>query len=105
MSSASNLKTKIAWIFTSHPPMLFTSHPPMRLMLQHRNGNSNWFWAFTFCRGRKDLGNEKFVIMAYTVFDPETFQMLFRGVPGMHMELVGKAPSRGPQTIRLNWVG
>ena len=45
------------------------------------------------------------VIMAYPVFDPETFQILFMGVTGEHMELVGKVPPRGPQTIRLNWIG
>ena len=45
------------------------------------------------------------IIIAYPVFDPETFQMLFRGVTGVHIELVGKVPPRVPQTIRLNWVG
>jgi hypothetical protein len=55
-------------------------------------------------RGEKG-SRQPFTVVAYTVFDPETFQMLFRGVTGVHMVLVEKVTPRGPQTIRLNWVG
>jgi hypothetical protein len=37
---------------------------------------------------RNDRGNEKFVITAYPVFDAETFQMLYRGVTGVHIRLL-----------------